>query len=83
MTKRDDGNTYFFDMAEEGGTNMRETITITRHQPIAGSKVMLLGYDKPLSWSATSNGFTVQIPAKARREPPCDYVWTIKVDKVK
>jgi alpha-L-fucosidase len=83
MTQQENGNAYFFYMTDEGETNMPATITVKVHQPDEGETVMLLGYDQPLIWSKNNEGFTVNIPKKLRENPPSQFVWTLKVSKLK
>jgi len=82
MTQQANGNAYFFYMAEENETTMPATISVTSQQPKKGAKIHLLGYDKPLTWTADGQGFTVRIPKKLRNNPPSEYVWTIKVSEL-
>jgi alpha-L-fucosidase len=79
MTQQDNGNTYFFYLAEEGATEMPAEIFIRSHQPTNGSTVHLLGETKALKWKANEEGFTVTIPKRLQQSPPCQYVWTLKV----
>jgi alpha-L-fucosidase len=53
-------------------------IKIESFQPAKGSKVHLLGYDKPLSWKPSGAGFVVSIPRALQQHPPCEYAWVIK-----
>jgi alpha-L-fucosidase len=82
MTQQDNGNTYFFYMAKENEKIMPQKITINTHQPIKGATVNLLGYKKPLKWTKTGTGFTVNIPRKLRNNPPSNFVWTLKVSEI-
>lgn len=82
MTQQENGNTYFMYMTEENETVMPATISIQSHQPAPGSAVKLLGYDQPLSWKAAGKGFVVNIPKSLRKNPPSQFVWTIKVEKL-
>ncbi|MCG8330726.1 MAG: alpha-L-fucosidase [Chitinophagales bacterium] len=79
MTQQENGNAYFFYMAEENEDQIPAEISITSHQPKEGSSITLLGYNKPLKWTKTATGFKVVIPKKLQNKPPCQYVWTIKV----
>lgn len=79
MTQQDNGETYFFYLAEEGEHQMPAEIVIKSHQPAKGSSVVLLGSEKKLTWKNTEAGFVVTIPKSLRNNPPCEYVWTIKV----
>ncbi|MGJ8661044.1 MAG: alpha-L-fucosidase C-terminal domain-containing protein [Bacteroidota bacterium] len=82
MTQQENGNSYFFYMAQENETTMPSEITIQAHQPENGSTVTLLGYNQPLKWKKIGNGFTVIIPKKLQKTPPCNFVWTIKVSQL-
>jgi alpha-L-fucosidase len=46
-----------------------------------GSKVEMLGFDKPLEWIKVNDGVTVKLPAKLqdKRDRPCDYSWVLKI----
>jgi alpha-L-fucosidase len=83
MTQQADGTAYFLYMAEENETQMPAAISVKSHQPASGSTVYLLGHDEPLQWSANGSGFTVTIPRKLRENPPSEFVWTLKVSKLK
>lgn len=83
MTQQKNGNAYFFYLAKDKETELPATITIKSHQPANGSEVYLLGYEKALKWTAVGNGFTVNIPKSLRKNPPSNYVWTLKVSKLK
>lgn len=83
MTQQDNGNAYFFYLCEEGESTMPTEIIVNTQQPVKGSKVMLLGYNKPLKWKKVESGFKVIIPKGIRKNPPSDYVWTLKVSELK
>lgn len=83
MTLQENGNAYFFYMTQENETKIPETISITSQQPAEGAEVTLLGYNEPLAWIKNDQGFTVNIPEELRNNPPCQFVWTIKVSKLK
>lgn len=82
MTQQENGNSYFFYMAEENETKIPATISIASHQPIKGGTVTLLGYNEPLKWIPNGEGFTATIPEKLRNNPPSQFVWTLKVSKL-
>ena len=82
MTQQENGNAYFFYMTKEGETTMPSEITIASLQPKKGSKIYLLGYDESLNWNEHEQGFKVMIPKEVQNNPPCDYVWTIKVTEL-
>jgi alpha-L-fucosidase len=77
------GNTYFMYMAKENENTMPKQIQIESHQPASRAKVTLLGSKTRLKWKKTAKGFTVTIPEKLRKNPPCKSAWTIKVSAIK
>jgi alpha-L-fucosidase len=81
MTQQENGDMYFFYMAEEDETVMPSEIVVNALQPAKGSKVSLLGSDLILSWKPKGNGFSVSIPKELQTSPPCKYVWILKVEK--
>jgi alpha-L-fucosidase len=82
MTRKKDGHAYFFYLAEEGQKTMPSKISIASHEPKKGAKVTLLGYEKPLKWKNTAQGFEIIIPESVRKNPPCNYAWTIKAEEL-
>ncbi len=78
MTQKEDGTTYFFYMADEKETTMPREIRVKSLQPADGAKVSLLGGGN-LRWKKDGDGFVVTIPEKWRKNPPSNYVWTLKV----
>jgi alpha-L-fucosidase len=83
ITQQENGNTYFFYLADEGEVNVPSEIVIKSHQPAKGATVTLLGFKNKLKWQKEGDGFKVIIPKFLRSNPPCDYAWTIKVSSLK
>jgi alpha-L-fucosidase len=50
--------------------------------PKAGSRVYLLGYDKPLTWTTTGNGVKIFIPDELQTQEnrPCNTAWAFSFD---
>jgi alpha-L-fucosidase len=82
MTQKED-QAYFIYMDESGSGKMPEKIRIESHQPVAGAEVTLLGFDEPLNWKSSSEGFVANIPSEIRNNPPSEYAWVVKVSKIK
>jgi alpha-L-fucosidase len=82
MTCQSNGNVYFFYLANKG-EEIPQFIHITSHQPKKGAHVTMLGVKENLNWIVEGQGFKVLIPAYIRKNPPCDYAWTIKVSSLK
>lgn len=81
MTQAKDGVTYFFYLAEEG-EKMPDKIVITSHQPAKGAKVTMPGTAANLKWKTSGKGCVISIPESVRNNPPCNYAWVIRIDKV-
>jgi alpha-L-fucosidase len=52
-------------------------IVIPSVTPKKGSKVYMMGYDKPLKWTQTDNGLKITIPNELQspENRPCEYAW--------
>jgi alpha-L-fucosidase len=52
-------------------------------EPAQGSKIYLLGYDKPLKWTYNNGVTTITLPADLQKEAnrPCNYAYTFKINK--
>ncbi|KAA6308023.1 hypothetical protein EZS27_040302, partial [termite gut metagenome] len=50
--------------------------------PKKGSKVYMLGYNKPLKWTQTDNGLKVAIPDKLQspENRPCEHAWGFRFE---
>ncbi len=83
LTRAKDGTTYFIYLAGEGEDEIPAEIIITSKQPDRGAQVSVLGSNLRLKWKKEGEGFKVTIPESLRKDPPCDYAWTIKVSKLK
>lgn len=83
MTQQQNGDTYFFYLCGEKETVMPKEIEINSNKPSNKAVVNLLGSNKALKWQQTEKGFRVSIPEELRKNPPCNYVWVIKVSSIK
>ncbi|MDR2847998.1 MAG: alpha-L-fucosidase, partial [Bacteroidales bacterium] len=52
-------------------------------EPATGSKIYLLGYDKPLNWSSKNGITTITLPATLQKAAnrPCEHAYTFKIEK--
>jgi len=82
ITQKRDGTTFFMYMADADEQTMPSEIRVKSLQPSKGATVSLLGKGK-LKWRTEGDGFVATIPAKWRKTPPADYVWTLKVTAIK
>lgn len=70
---------YAIYLPDEDEKGIPAKVLISSFQPINGSKIYLLGYEKPLSWSKTEQGITINIPSALQQKPICHYAWTFKI----
>ena len=71
-------NVYAFYLPEENEMKMPARIPITSVQPLQGTKVYLLGYNKALSWKKIDKGFEINIPAELQNRPITEGAWAFK-----
>lgn len=47
-----------------------------------GSKIKMLGYDKPIEWINTNKGLSIKFPEKLQNEKdrPCEYAWILRIE---
>jgi alpha-L-fucosidase len=60
-----------------------KTLIISSVKPVKGSRITILGYDKPLKWKQAADGcIIIKIPRaiKSPAKRPCEYLWTLKFD---
>ena len=61
----------------------KKTITINDLTLSEGSKVSMLGYDKPLKWKQKGKNVVINVPYLTASEVPCNYAWTFKLTNCK
>ncbi len=74
-------NVYAIYLAKNGEVRLPGKMEISGIQPVAGSAIMLLGYDKPLRWTKKDEGTVIHIPGALRRSSPCRHAWVFKLIK--
>jgi hypothetical protein len=57
------------------------TVTISSFLPSPGSNVTMFGVREPLAWHIDGSKVVITIPEDVRLHPPCDYAWTIRIEK--
>ncbi|MGQ1947307.1 alpha-L-fucosidase [Geofilum sp. OHC36d9] len=78
FTRKDD-SVYAFYLPDEDEKEMPANILISSFQPVEGSQVYLLGYEKPLSWMNNGKGMVISIPKTLQHNPICQYAWAFQV----
>jgi alpha-L-fucosidase len=69
---------YAFYLADSVETKLPSEISLTTFQPVAGSKLFLMGYRKPLNWKVINKGVVIDIPKELQAAPPCKNAWCLK-----
>ncbi len=82
LTRKKDGTVYAVYLAGKDENNPPSKIWLSSLQPSENATVTLLGWNKPLKWEKSGNGFYADIPEKFRKIPPCKYAWTIKISTI-
>lgn len=77
FTKKDD-HVYAAYLPDTEEKNLPASLAITSMQPVDGSQLYLLGYEKPLEWEKAEKGFSIKIPPALQAAPPCHYAWVFK-----
>ena len=70
---------YAFYLPDEDEKTIPAKVFISSFQPVDGSKLYLLGYEKPLNWEKTGKGMLIHIPASLQKRPICQFAWTFKI----
>jgi alpha-L-fucosidase len=58
-----------------------QELQINGIKPVKGSKIEMLGFDKPLEWIKGNDGVSVKFPAKLQdmQNRPCEHAWVLKI----
>ncbi len=73
LTRSKDGRATYAMLTEWPGADLR----LTRVAPEEGSKIELLGYPRPLSWSREGNATIIKLPESARAVS--NHAWTLRI----
>lgn len=76
--KNDHAAMYAFYVPSPGSETLPSEIHFSTIHALPDSKIYMLGNKKPLKWKITGDGMTIFIPKSLQKEPPCQYVWTLK-----
>lgn len=77
FTRTKDNKTVYSFVNEWPGSEL----VIPSVQPKKGSKIYMLGYNKPLKWSSVGDGVKIQIPAELQmpENRPCEHAWGFSI----
>lgn len=78
FTKKDT-HVYAIYLPDENEKSLPARIEIAAIQPLEGSKICLLGCEKPVEWAKTEKGISINIPADLQNKPPCQQAWVFKL----
>ena len=71
---------YVIYLAAENEKTMPALIKISNWTPPQGSKAIMLGSNKTLSWKSNKGNTEISIPSALRNHPPSDYAWVLKFE---
>lgn len=72
-------NVYAIYLTEKEGDGMPARVLFSGLKPKSGSKIHLLGWNRPMKWETLRNGTTViEIPDAAAKMPPCQNAFAFK-----
>ena len=76
-TQSKDGQFVYAILKEWSGSKLH----LKGINPVNGSKIEMLGFDRPLEWTTGNDGVTVKFPAKLQdmKNRPCEYAWIVKI----
>ncbi|MFC2087238.1 alpha-L-fucosidase, partial [Bacteroidota bacterium] len=61
--------------------NLPAVVNIKHIIPVNGSKIYMLGIDKPLKWEKAGDGVKITVPAAVVKSPPCKYAYAFKIEE--
>ena len=82
MTQNKAGNVFLFYLAKEGWRKIPSEIVVKSINPKKGTKISMLGFNKPLKWTKLAEGFKVTIPESLINNLPCKEAWTLKIEAI-
>ena len=82
LTQQKDGAVYAIYLGHKNETSPPSKIWFSSISPAKEAFLSMLGIDGPLEWERVGNGFVVDIPKSAQKQPPCNYAWTVKISEI-
>jgi len=79
FTAKRNGTVYALYLADEDEAAPPSKIMLYSHKPGLKGRIELLGAPGTLKWEAVGKGVLVEIPATARKNPPCRHAWVLKI----
>jgi alpha-L-fucosidase len=78
ITRKGDDTWYLYYIADEG-EQMPASLSMGGLTLPAGARVTVIGSGAVCKWKNGTDSFTVMPPPQARKNPPSDYVWVMKI----
>jgi alpha-L-fucosidase len=73
------GAVYAIYLVKKNEKEMPSFIKIDGIKAAKNARLSLMGEKVNLRWENTESGIEIYIPERIRKEPPCEYAWTIKI----
>uniref|UniRef100_UPI00321639B2 alpha-L-fucosidase n=1 Tax=uncultured Draconibacterium sp. TaxID=1573823 RepID=UPI00321639B2 len=80
--QKDTKAVYAIYMEEEDGSSLPASFTVKGIKAAKNAKLTMLGASGSLKWENTDEGVKVYVPAKIRKNLPCDLAWAVKISAV-
>ena len=82
FTKQKDGTAYAIYLGSDNEQSPPSEILVSSITPVVNAEISMLGVDGTLKWERTGDGFLVEVPNSAQKNPPCSYAWTLKISGI-
>jgi alpha-L-fucosidase len=82
LTRQADGTVYAIYLGDDTEGSPPSEIQLPSIAPTRDAEISMLGVEGKLEWRRVGDGFTVTIPDSARKNPPCDFAWTLKISGI-
>ncbi|MFC2087692.1 alpha-L-fucosidase [Bacteroidota bacterium] len=69
----------YLDESESDMGKLPAEINVKHITPVSGSKIYMLGVDKPLNWKKAGDGVKITIPGSVMKTPPCKYAYSFRI----
>jgi len=82
LTEGKNNEVFAIYLADKDEVNMPAEIQIKSLNPEKGATITLLGSNEKLKWEKQESGFSVKIPSKYQKTPPCKFAWVLKISGI-
>jgi alpha-L-fucosidase len=80
--KKVGGAVYAIYLADEGEVHPPQMIEVNNVRASKDAQVVMLGGKDELKWRNEGKKLVIELPDRVRKNPPCQYAWTIRISAV-